>query len=284
MLYEYRDPADFKDMIQAERLSTADKLNGVEWRGMVIWSAAAYRTWEDGEGWSEWKSTDTDHIDPSQVLASLGSGTLAGNLVFFLEKKQGRWSIALGSVGLLGLSKQPIDPEEYWSSKVSCAAATSSDPFAAPAGAGAAQAPVTGPAGDQDYAKLVEDLIGENSKSWLLNRFIGGSVDNVVVEAKDSSGRPAKMQAGHAFDGLAGRTHGSVTITFTDGLPDCLYFLTFLPQAGPRATAWLRRTRRANIRNSAHCIRRFLFQKALPLNSPQVNAHLPRISSQLAPF
>ena len=229
VLYEYREPADFQTMIQADRLSTADELNGIEWRGTAIWSAGAYRTREDsGAGWSEWKGMENDDIDASQVLSSLGSGTLAGNLLFFMEKKHGQWSISIGSIGLLGLTKRPFDPDEYWSAQLSCGIATSAGPFkAAPLASGATPPPSAGPVGDQNYAKLVEDLIEENAKTWMMNRFVSGSVTSVAIASNDGSNKPAKLQAHYLFNGFSGRSDGSVTITFMDGLPECLYFFDF---------------------------------------------------------
>jgi hypothetical protein len=120
--------------------------------------------------------------------SSLGSGTLAGNLIFFLEKKRGQWSITIASVGLLGLRKEPFDPEEYWLAKMSCSAATSSDPFADRA-ARPGQVPVappSGAAGEQDYAKLVNDLIAENAMSWMMNRFVSGSVKAATISSTEN--------------------------------------------------------------------------------------------------
>ncbi len=37
VLYEYREPADPKEMIRPDNISTADRLNGTEWHGSIIW-------------------------------------------------------------------------------------------------------------------------------------------------------------------------------------------------------------------------------------------------------
>ncbi len=77
---------------------------------------------------------------------------------------------------------------------------------------------------DQNYAKLLEDLILDQSKSWLMNRFVSGSTSNVVVSLRDSAGRPAKIAAKYLFNG---RSPGSVALSFSDGIPECLYFFDF---------------------------------------------------------
>jgi len=82
------------------------------------------------------------------------------------------------------------------------------------------QAASTGPVGDQNYAKLVEDLIEENARTWMINRFVSGSVTSVSIA-------PNELQAHYLFNGFNGRSDGSVMITFMDGLPECLYFFDF---------------------------------------------------------
>ena len=226
VLYEYREPADLKDMIHSDRLSTADKLNGIEWRGIVVWSAGAYRTWEGG-GWSEWKGMQREDMDAAQILSSFGSGTVGGSLLFFLEKKRGQWSISIGSIALLSLKKDPVDPNDYWAARVSCEVATAADPFAAMSASVKPPTAPVGPAGEQNYTRLIEDLIADNSKTWAMNRFLSGSVTSVFIASRDRSGRPSKLQAHYLFDGFAGRMNGSVTITFSEGVPDCLYFFDF---------------------------------------------------------
>jgi hypothetical protein len=44
----------------------------------------------------------------------------------------------------------------------------------------------SGPFKDQNYTKLLEDLIQDQSQSWLMNRFVSGSTSNVVVSSRDS--------------------------------------------------------------------------------------------------
>jgi len=78
-----------------------------------------------------------------------------------------------------------------------------------------------GPFKDQNYTKLLEDLIQDQSQSWLMNRFVSGSTSNVAVSSRDSAGRPAKIIGKYLFNG---RSQGSVTVSFSDGIPECMYF------------------------------------------------------------
>ena len=77
---------------------------------------------------------------------------------------------------------------------------------------------------DSDYIRLVDDLITENSRGWMMNRYVAGSVSNAFVDGRDSQGRPSIIRADYAFVGMNGRTRGSVKLVFSDGLPQCLYF------------------------------------------------------------
>ncbi len=79
----------------------------------------------------------------------------------------------------------------------------------------------TGPFKDQNYSKLLEDLILDQSRTWLMNRFVPGSTSSVVVSSRDSAGRPTKLSGRYLFNG---RSQGSVTLTFSEGVPQCMYF------------------------------------------------------------
>jgi hypothetical protein len=88
---------------------------------------------------------------------------------------------------------------------------------------------ITPPAGqpfkDQNYRKLIEDLILDDTKRWgAFARFIPGSVTNVSIEERDKLGRPMRVIAPYTWDGLQGITSGRVTLTFSDGLPECLTY------------------------------------------------------------
>ena len=77
---------------------------------------------------------------------------------------------------------------------------------------------------EQNFTRLVEELVLDQSRSWVMNRFVSGSVSNVVVASRDAQGRAAKVTASYLFNG---RSQGSVSITFTSGLPECIYFFDF---------------------------------------------------------
>lgn len=97
-----------------------------------------------------------------------------------------------------------------------------------PAGAAARSATVSPPSGsqfeDQNYTRFIEDLVYDQSKSWVMNRYLRGSTSNVSVSSRDARGRPVKVTAQYLYDGFSGRSRGSVTLTFDEGWPKCLYF------------------------------------------------------------
>lgn len=80
---------------------------------------------------------------------------------------------------------------------------------------------------DQNYLQLIDDLISDHSKGWVMNRYYKGSVSNVSVVARDEKGRPTKVKANYLFEGFSGKSNGAVMLTFTDGLPECMYFFDF---------------------------------------------------------
>jgi hypothetical protein len=85
-----------------------------------------------------------------------------------------------------------------------------------------------GPAKEQDYKRLIDDLIAEESRAWMMNRYTPGSVTTNRV-MKDPQGRAAEVDAGYGFsNGMSGGQYkASVRVTFKDGLPECLYFSDF---------------------------------------------------------
>jgi hypothetical protein len=58
---------------------------------------------------------------------------------------------------------------------------------------------------DQDYRRLIEDLVFEHSKTWVLNRYVRGSVSNVSVSSRDALGRPARIRAEYVYHGFSDR-------------------------------------------------------------------------------
>jgi hypothetical protein len=80
---------------------------------------------------------------------------------------------------------------------------------------------------DSNYSRLVDDLIAENAQGWMLNRYVRGSASGVTVSSRDARGRPAKIVGKYSFDSASGRRQGSVTVQFSDGLPQCVFFFDF---------------------------------------------------------
>jgi hypothetical protein len=77
---------------------------------------------------------------------------------------------------------------------------------------------------NQNFTKLLEDLVLDQSRSWVMNRFVSGSVSHVVVSSRDAEGRPAKVTGSYLYNG---QSRGSVNISFSGGLPECMYFFDF---------------------------------------------------------
>ena len=81
-----------------------------------------------------------------------------------------------------------------------------------------------GPAGDQDYSKLLNDILGNQSKTWAMNRYVPNSISNVREYKSSDKTQTVSLTANYNFSGLMGKQTGSVTVKFKDGLPDCIYF------------------------------------------------------------
>mgnify|MGYP006266555301 CR=1 FL=1 len=79
---------------------------------------------------------------------------------------------------------------------------------------------------EQDWEKLVKDLVYADSKRWTF-QYVRNSVRNVRVVATDEYNRPQKITASYQFNGFSNGQTGQVTITFRAGLPDCIYYLNF---------------------------------------------------------
>ena len=79
---------------------------------------------------------------------------------------------------------------------------------------------------NQNFDKLANDLVYDHSRSWAVNRFVRNSVNGTKVYI-DNSGNPEELRAAYTFDGWRGRTRGTVRITFSNGIPDCIYFYDY---------------------------------------------------------
>lgn len=78
---------------------------------------------------------------------------------------------------------------------------------------------------DSNYNRLVEDLVADQAMTWSLNRYVTGSTSLGIV-AHDPKGQPSQIRAKYFFTSplQSGRAQGSVTVSFTDGMPACIYF------------------------------------------------------------
>lgn len=78
---------------------------------------------------------------------------------------------------------------------------------------------------DQNYRKLIEDLILNDAQRWgAFAKFVSDSVNDARVVSRDSKGRPERVVAPYMWDSLMGRKRGQATLTFTDGIPKCLIY------------------------------------------------------------
>ncbi len=80
------------------------------------------------------------------------------------------------------------------------------------------------PSRDSDYQTLLDDLVSDQSRAWMLNHFVNESISNVSVDSRDSAGHPLSVSANYAYQGMRGRAEGKVTLRFEDGTPHCLVF------------------------------------------------------------
>jgi hypothetical protein len=83
--------------------------------------------------------------------------------------------------------------------------------------------PPGGPAKDANFARLLDDLVADNARGWMMNRYQPGTITDPIV-SRDPLGQPVKVIAQYSFTGMQGTQRGRVTVSFKNGSPDCLYF------------------------------------------------------------
>jgi hypothetical protein len=83
-----------------------------------------------------------------------------------------------------------------------------------------------GPSGAQNTKKLINDLIADQAKTWSFNKYVPGSISNVSVIKSTQSGFK-ELSASYTYKGFRNNSRGSVRITCTNGLPECIYFFDF---------------------------------------------------------
>ncbi len=72
-----------------------------------------------------------------------------------------------------------------------------------------------------DVTRLAGDLVRADATGWMLNKYQGLNGAEIVGEP-DGEGRPRRIHATYGQQGFT--NEGSVNITFSDGVPSCLYF------------------------------------------------------------
>jgi hypothetical protein len=73
---------------------------------------------------------------------------------------------------------------------------------------------------DADFSRLLDDLVSDNARGWMMNRYQPGSISDPIV-SHDPTGAPTRIMARFRY---VGSQAGRVTVSFKDGVPDCLYF------------------------------------------------------------
>ena len=84
-----------------------------------------------------------------------------------------------------------------------------------------------GPAGPQNFTRLIDDLVTDQARTWAFNRYKRGSISNVSVISSDDQGRPVALKADYRYTGFGGDSVGWVKISFSNGLPNGIYFFDF---------------------------------------------------------
>lgn len=84
-----------------------------------------------------------------------------------------------------------------------------------------------GPAGAQDFKSFIDDLVADQAKTWMFNRYIRGSISEVTIIGEDTQGRPTELKANYQYSAFTGNSKGWVKITFSNGLPKGIYFFDF---------------------------------------------------------
>jgi hypothetical protein len=100
------------------------------------------------------------------------------------------------------------------------------DPIVMPGGAAAfaqKNPSADGPLKDQNYQRLIDDLITEQSQAWMMNRYQAGSV-RTGAQTRDGQGRPLEIIASYSFVSMGKSNTGRVRVMFLNGVPSCMYF------------------------------------------------------------
>ncbi|MEP7351725.1 MAG: hypothetical protein ABI824_00695 [Acidobacteriota bacterium] len=78
---------------------------------------------------------------------------------------------------------------------------------------------------DQNYTKLISDLVVDDAQKWgAFAKLSGGGVPSSSVSSRDAEGRPAKVVSPYSYENILGRQSATVTLTFEEGMPQCLTY------------------------------------------------------------
>ncbi|MEA1787277.1 hypothetical protein U1E44_14340 [Arenibacter sp. GZD96] len=83
-----------------------------------------------------------------------------------------------------------------------------------------------GPKGNQNFERLMDDLVVDQAKTWAFNRYIPKSISN-VKKYLDTKGMPRELVANYRYNGFKSNSVGTVRITLDNGIPNCIFFLDF---------------------------------------------------------
>jgi len=117
LFFEYRKP--WSRLIPLN-LTESDKLNGIQYHGLVVVSGSSYRSFS-GREWSSWDASDLKSVSTPRLLAE--ARHQYSGAVLEIEKKNNEWNFRFSS--LVG----SIDPDEYGAKKRSWGMAMSSNPL-----------------------------------------------------------------------------------------------------------------------------------------------------------
>ncbi|PRX54971.1 hypothetical protein [Flagellimonas meridianipacifica] len=83
-----------------------------------------------------------------------------------------------------------------------------------------------GPNGEQDFERLIDELVDDQAKTWAFNRYVPKSVSS-VKKYTNTMGRPTELVANYRYNGFKTNSTGTVRIIFENGIPKCIYFFDF---------------------------------------------------------
>lgn len=84
-----------------------------------------------------------------------------------------------------------------------------------------------GPTGAQDLKKLTDDLVTDQAETWAYNKYKTNSIKDISVR-KGNDEKPVMLSASYNYGNpFLGAKSGLITVSFKNGLPDCIYFSDF---------------------------------------------------------